>query len=306
MTNPIVSICIPTCKRGVILENTLKSIYNDVNIDLSLFEVVVSDNDYPFFSDENVIKLYLKFNNFKYIKCNSKGFLNTINVLKNANGDLLKLHNSQLLFNKNSLINIIDITLNAKYNFDQLFFTNGLLGINFKQFNDFDIFLRHLSYHSSWSGGFTIWKKDFDNLTVNNIIYNTLFPHFTLLSLNRNKQKFIIDDKYYFKMQFVKNKGGYNIFESFCIYYFDILNDLLSKNNITLLTYNKIKYDLLNNFFYKVFFKNIYTKIEKFETKNYNEYLNIHYTKKEIFKMRIKSIFYPILKIKNNFANVFN
>ena len=45
---PIISICIPAFKRIEILKKTIDSIYADAinsNVELSLFEIVISDND---------------------------------------------------------------------------------------------------------------------------------------------------------------------------------------------------------------------------------------------------------------------
>lgn len=178
MKEPIVSICLPCYGRVEYVRRTLKSIY-EYNSDVSLddYEIVISDND----PKQNIRSLVSEFNfpniHYHYTEC--EGFMNSYYVLTYANGKLLKLHNSQVLFRKGvlaELINEVKVNLVKK---PLIFYTNGLLYKNkSKEFETFDEFFYAMSYWPSWSNGFSIWKEDFEK--IEKVSLNKLFPHTSL------------------------------------------------------------------------------------------------------------------------------
>lgn len=107
MKEPIVSICLPCYGRVEYVRRTLKSIY-EYNSDVSLddYEIVISDND----PKQNIRSLVSEFNfpniHYHYTEC--EGFMNSYYVLTYAHGKLLKLHNSQVLFRKGVLAELIN------------------------------------------------------------------------------------------------------------------------------------------------------------------------------------------------------
>lgn len=74
-----------------------------------------------------------------------------------------------------------------------------------------------LSYWSSWSDGFSIWKSNFEK--IGKIQLNKLFPQTSLFLTQYNSKKFIIDDRAIFNGQRVPKRGGHNKFEAFTIEY---------------------------------------------------------------------------------------
>ncbi|KQB41542.1 glycosyltransferase [Flavobacterium aquidurense] len=248
--NPIseifLSICIPTNGRIEILKKTLDSIYDDCEVNYLDFEVILSDNST---NNELVLLLesYKKYPNIVYSKTTCEGFLNSANALKMGNGLFLKLHNNYTILNKGSLSQMISF-IKANKNIEPLvFFTNGHLNEHdIKLFDSFDLFSSKLSYWNSWSTGFSMWKKDLDKYSNEEL--NPMFPQTSLLLLLSNKKTFVINDITLFNNQEVPRKGGYNLFKTFCIDYLSIINEAKQKKIITLNTFKKIKKDLFYNY----------------------------------------------------------
>lgn len=296
--NILLSICIPTFKRGKILTKTLESIYSQSNFDnFSNFEVIVTDND-PEYENELYISNFNKYDNFHYFKNNSKGFLNSLEALKKGKGSLLKLHNIQMKFKKGSLNKILRIIKNNLSKKPLLFFSNGVLKINqIQNYNSFNKFIYSLSFQCSWSAGFSLWLNDRKILEANNL--NKTFPQTSLIFLYDEKINYVVNDINYFSMQYVSSKGGYNIFEVFGTNFLDMMENYCNEKKIHDRTFEKIKLDLSKYFFPKVIFKNLVLKIENFETKNFIKHLNKHYDKISIIKMILRGLFVFTAYFKN-------
>lgn len=260
------SICIPACGREEFVRNTLNSIYspeNLVNCSLLDFEVVLSDNS-PNKSLEMLSKEF-KFSNLNYCNSNCEGFMNSYFALAYGKGKFLKLHNSQEILNPGSLKILIDIAKSKEKNKPIIFFTSGLLltGKNFG-FNNFNNFMCKLSYWSSWSNGFSIWKDDFDKMKET-LSLNPLFPHTSLLLTQNNKSEYIINDQNLFKTQFVRKRGGHNKFYAFSIEYPSLIDSCYKRGDITMRT-RKYIIDKIRSAYLPLLFFNV--KISKRETYN--------------------------------------
>ena len=156
----LLSICIPCYGRVEYVRKTLKSIFIDnADVPLEKYEVIISDND-----SNQAIKVLteeFKYPNLRYFYTNCEGFMNSYYVLTYAQGEFFKLHNSQTLFRKGSLSKIISEIKNNIENKTLIFYTNGLLGSRKSQtYSNFNDFMYNLSYWSSWSNGFNIWKSE--------------------------------------------------------------------------------------------------------------------------------------------------
>ena len=207
MSKILLSLCIPTNGRIEILKNTLDSIYTQTD-DYSEFEIVISDNSK---TDElqDLLVRYKNIPNIKWEKCTSEGFLNSVNALKMGSGEFLKLLNNYSMIKNGSLEKMISFIKENEKMKSQLFFSsNNLHGVPIKRFDNFNDFMYGLSYWSSWSTGFCIWKSDFDKLNrSNNFSYNKMFPHTSLLFSLHDKNSYVIDDESLFDNQEVQKKG---------------------------------------------------------------------------------------------------
>lgn len=244
----LVSICIPTKDRPMLIDNTLMSIFNEP-VDKGLYEVVISDNsddDATFCIVEKFRKMGME---IVYYRNPVKGFYNSIQALILGNAEFLKLHNDYTKFNPGGLQQLIDLVVNNREQKPQVLFTDGNLKCNnVREFSSFDSFLASSSYWNTWSSAFSIWKKDFDSLPHQKADLNDQFPHTSILFYNNIKARYIIDDRVLFDNSTVNKKGGYNIFYNFCVLYIDMLKDLLNSTHINKTTFVYIKRDMAYSF----------------------------------------------------------
>jgi len=300
----ILSICIPTRERPLILKNTLDSIYNEFNSQYK-FEVVIYDSSEKM-DTKNLIENY-KFDNLNYVYGPNKNYLNLIEALKLGKGNFLKLHNDYSEFkigSLNSLINCIE--KNSKHK-PGLFFSNREIeSIVDGEFEDFNSFLTKINYWCTWSTLFGIWKSDFDLMNKDSL--NDMFPHTELLLDMTNKEKYIIINECFFINNNVKNKGGYDLFYTFSVVFLNLLSEKVKKKAITIKTFNILKYKLLKEFLVNwycgiVIFPNKYTfikvNIKKSILTNYSyyDYLNL------LFLSYLKALFLIIKKIRSFILN---
>lgn len=238
---PLLSICIPTCLRPEILRQTLAAIYNEV-IDHSLFEVCITDNSETNETEDLLLSEFSDIDNLHYKHVQVKGFLNSIEALKLGNGKFLKLHNDYSVFKKGTLNRMVSLIKKEDNEKSLIFFSMGMLNnkSDVMAFNDFDSFMFNISYFSTWSSGFAIWKDDFIQLLGDNIDINYMYPHTSFLFNLTNKNKYIVDDFYYVDNVSLKKKGGYNLVDNFVRIYLTMVDELKTNGFISAKTYSKI------------------------------------------------------------------
>lgn len=290
---PYLSICIPTYNRLEILEKTLDSIYADLtDVDMEDFEVVISDNE----ANQTTKEITDKFNfkNLQYHATTSSGFLNSFDVLTFGNGMFLKLHNNYTMFRRGSLKKMVDDIKENSIKKPVIFFTNGLGQFGkIKRFDNYDDFMYRLSYLSSWSTGFGIWKEDFENI-VYKIEVNNYFPQTSLLMTQTQKSNYIINDIPFFDNQDIPKKGGYNIFKVFSVDYVSLIESAYDRKEISKKTFNKIKTDLLFDYLSVRYFKTVIVGLDNFEKSDIKKSIKIHYSSFMYYRMIIIALFAPI------------
>lgn len=265
MNKPTLSICIPTNSRFDILEKTVQSIYNEPGLDYSEFEIIVSDNS----NSDDIFQYFQKFrsiSNFKIVKSNSVGFLNSVNALKHGNGHYLKLHNNYSLFNKNSLFEIVAFLKTLKNNNYTIHFDNNKNKKSNKVFcfESFDSFLKDISFLSSWSNTFCISREQFLNIDLNKC--DKMFPHTSLLLTQYNSKKYCTYKDSLFTNLEVKSKGGYDIFKTFAVDFLNLYDFAVKEKHVSKSTFLHVKFNLYTKFLIKwycdlIYFKNEYTFI---------------------------------------------
>ncbi len=239
------SICIPTRGRIQILKKTLESIFSST-INLNECEIVIYDSSDDQELEINIHKWYA-FPNLVYQKGPNHGYLNLISALKLGTGSFLKLHNDYSEMTEGSLLAIINQIKSVIQSRPTIFFSNGMLKNLDTDVNlDFNDFLYKVSFFSSWSNAFGIWKTDFESLRNGDI--EKMFPHCSYL-FALNKKKFVINNKPLFFNHEIAGKGGYNLFETFAGVFLGMLKKNLDNGYISEKTFRHIKYDMLRNFF---------------------------------------------------------
>lgn len=301
---PLLSICIPTYNRLDILYNTLNSIYSDLDeVQINDFEVVVSDNE-PNQSSKKIVERF-NHKNLRYYPTNCEGFLNSLNALKQGKGLFLKLHNNYTKLRKGTLKEILKQLKENSVNKPLLFYSDGMLKSgNIMCYNSFDSFMYHLSYFSSWSTGFGIWREDFIN--YNNSVINRYFPQTSLLISQTKKKRFVIDDRVLFENQQVPQKGGYNIFRVFAIDYISIIKIPYQKNEITKKTFERIKNDLLFDYLSVRYFKTVILKIDTFNKDDLRKSITSSYSALSYYLMILASFLSPFKFIVRKIMIAFN
>ncbi|RHD04291.1 glycosyltransferase family 2 protein [Roseburia inulinivorans] len=293
MSNPIVSLCMPT--NGVIewVFPVLDSIYEQ-GCENEDFEIVITDNGNNKEFKEK-IKIYnQKHLNLYYFETNALPFINEIESYKRANGRLIKFVNHRTLFVEGALNQLIGL---AKENSDAkpiMYFANGVLKKEKKVFEyaTFDEFVNNLSYWSSWSTGMTIWKEDFDKLPEDVSDFNELFPHTNVLFNERNRNKYVIDNTVIFNEipQGRKPKGDYDLFYAFGVEYPSIILNLYRENSITADTLRSVLKDNLRfvAYMYSLYF--IKKEYCSYDLNGLKDMYNIFYTKNQLVS-EVLSIF---------------
>lgn len=295
--NPILSICIPCYKRINQVRNTLKSIY-EINSEISMdnYEVILSDND-PEMEIKGLMGEFADKPNLFYYHSECEGFINSYHVLTYAKGKLLKLHNSQNLFRIGALRHLIEEITKEKVNGTLMFHTNGFLGnktiCKYENFNDF---MNALSYWSSWSGGFSIWKEDFD--AIGKIDLNELFPHTSVFLTQYSAKSFLIDDTHIYNVQRVSKRGGHNKFKAFTIDYPSLIVDSYMKGRISLRCKCAILKDIYTQYLPTLLFNKYIARIETFDATGYRENIKIYFPKYAYWVAWINVTFVPFRMIK--------
>lgn len=288
----LVSICIPCYKRLAQVRNTLRSIFElNAEVSISDYEVVITDND----SETElraIIDEYAQYPNLRYIPTQCEGFLNSYQALKNGRGNLLKLHNSQNMIRKGMLSEIIN---QAKQNLKQrplIFHSNGFLEHHqLVHYSDFNSFMDGLSYWSSWSGGMTIWRDDFER--IGDIEINPLFPHTSVFLTQYFKKDYIIDDRIMYDVQRVSKRGGHNKFEAFTVHYPSLVVKNCESGHISELCKNNILKALYTEYIPTLLFNKYIARIETFDSTGFRTNCKQYFPKGAFWGAWINVLFVP-------------
>lgn len=269
------------------------SIYADLNgVELSEFEVIVSDNDAT--ESSRCFEKEFPYENFHYYQTKCEGFLNSFHVLGYGEGLFLKLHNNYTQFKTGSLKYLIDEIKHYVEAKPLLFFTNGLRHFKEKRvFTSFDAYMYDLSYFSSWSSGFGIWKEDYDKIKKN-IEINKWFPQTSMLLPFYSKSCFVLNDLVIFEDQKVPKKGGYNPYYVFGVVFVSMLKRSFEKEIISQRTFEIIKKDILCEYLSSRYFKTVIARMDKFDYSDIRKHLSVHYSRWSYYKMLAYALLSPI------------
>ena len=284
-SSPLLSLCIPTNGIIELIFPVLESIYNKVDVDISLFEVVVMDNGDNAEFKTKIKNFAAEHKNLIYKETDKKGFLNEIESYKIAKGTFIKFINHRTKLLPGTLSYFIDFIKKNESEKPAVYFSNGTISqINgVAEYPDFDQYVRNLHIWSSWSTGMGFWKEDFDKLPED-VNYNELYPHTTILFNEKNKSKYIIDNTYLLDEIQVghANKGKYNVFYAFGVEYIGILCDLVRSGAITNKTFLSVKKDTFI-FIADMYYNFILLKHPcSYDLSERKENLNIFYSYKKI------------------------
>ena len=156
-SRPLLSLCIPT--NGILewVFSVLESIYKEANegsVELSLFEVIVTDNGDDQAFREKICRYQKDHANLRYQKTAAVGFLNEAESYKLAGGLFIKFINHRTCLVPGALhywLRFIEKYQNVKEK-PVVYFSNGVLAqkISVQKYSSFDEFVRGLSYFISF------------------------------------------------------------------------------------------------------------------------------------------------------------
>ena len=248
MTQPLLSLCIPTNGIPELVFPVLDSIFIQKEVQQDLYEVIVMDNGNNCrFKEE--MKVYAeKCDNLTYKHTDAHEFLSEVECYKIAKGLFVKFINHRTKLLQGTLRYFVDFVKQNEKDRPAVYFSNGVIG-NIRgvvEYDSFDDYVKGLSFWSSWSTGMGFWKEDFDRIPKN-AEFNALFPHTTILFNEKHKSKYAIDNTYLLDEIQVShaNKGKYNLFYAFGVEYPGIIYEMYRKGEISAQTFIKVKNDNL-------------------------------------------------------------
>lgn len=304
---PKVSLCFATNGISEWLFPVLDSIYKqDVNYDK--YEVIVTDNGNNKQFQKDIKKYITKYPNFIYSHNNSHEFMNQIESIKLARGNLVKVMNHRFMLKEGALQYFVDFEEKYKKEMPFPYFSNGVLKKIKKEkiMETFDEFINDLSIYSSWSAGTVFWKKDVDK-AIKECEFNGSFPHIAMLFSKKDASSYIIDNTELMQdvPQDHTKKGKYNLFYEFAVEYLSIITELYRNGFIKSKTLLNIKKDMLM-FIGELYLDFVLLKKPcSYDLSNYKDNIKVYYNKKEVlFYSFINLVIRPFLIAKDVIKNI--
>lgn len=261
LNRPLLSLCIPTYNRSEILNNTLKSLFNNPDFNEELIEVIVSDNC----STDNTKEVAGKYPQVKYF-CNKENVkdANFSIALNHANGFYIRLFNDTLSFKPDMLRFMLDrIQENLELKTNLFFYGETFLHKNsLVKIYNLDQYIKQVSFYSTWIANFGTWKENFLKIKdLDKYVDKQLVQVDWNLQLFKENNLTHIYFKDFYNIEAPQKKGGYNVFRVFVFNYLAILK----QHKVSLFTYEKEKYQLCKNFVYPWILKIYVFENEKFD-----------------------------------------
>lgn len=293
---PILSLCIPTNGAVEWILPVIESIYAQ-GYNCELFEVVITDNGKDSQLPSYIAKM--DYPNLRYRQTTDDGFLNLVACLKDGKGLFCKMINHRCVLTQGAIENLVSIINRYKDTKPIIYCVNGFLceSPELIECADLDVFVKTMSYWSSWSGGIGLWQEDI--IHIDDLSLNYMFPNASLLFSLRDSSKYVVWNKKYQIMGDDAGKGGYNIFETFGVTFIDILNDLRQQGKLTIDTFLYVK-KRMYDYVCQLYFQEVQMPTKHtFIVDDAKKYMGVYYSDYEYITMIIKcAIKAPLVKIK--------
>ncbi len=298
---PLISFCIPTYNRAIILEKTLNNLYDQIGSDDN-FEIIVVDNCSTDGTENLALNFQKKYQSFNYFRNSENlGFDENINLcLSFAKGIAVKPLNDYALLSQNAIPYLKQIVLDNLSEKPAIFLLNGLQKLNSDvlEIQSLKEFIDVTSFWGCWLSGGLFWKDDlnlFSPIKLRNFIGRDFF-HFELyLSIVSNKSDVRIYNRVLFINQQVSNKGGYNFFKVFTTHYLGILKYYLDLGFIDTVTFTEEKRRLFKSHLLPYIIELKVKKRFNFDTKGAWSYIRSSYSICELVKYTLE-IFFKFMK----------
>lgn len=228
------SLCLPT--NGIIewVFPVLDNIYKQ-GVDPSEWEIIVTDNGDNVEFCEKMEAYAAKHENLIYKKTKAFLFENQIEALRLASGEYLKFMNHRSILEPGAIqwmINLVKETMDEK---PVMYLSDGALHLKERQiYKNFDGFVRGLREFASWTTGVGVWKSDFEKIPKD-WKYNKISPHSDVLFGERNRDKYLIDDRIWCHDIDTSHekKGKYDLYRAFGVEEITITLSLFNDRDIS-------------------------------------------------------------------------
>lgn len=266
MNSPLLSICIPTYNRAEVLNRTLHNLLTNPDFDANKIEIIVSDNC----SGDHTAQVVANYPSVQYLR-NEHNIVdrNFTVVLNHARGRYIRLFNDTLTFKEGALARMLTIIESEIDKNRNLFIYGSAIkdAWGVKTLHTKVDFLKSVSFQSTWIANFGCWRESFEQINNKDRSADTQFLQVDWsFRIVDNGKPTIIYSESFFTVETPKNKGGYNIFNTFVNKYLG----LVKAEGLPLMVYEFEKYRLFRYFVFSwIYILLINSKDEYcFETRN--------------------------------------
>jgi len=243
---PVLSICIPTCNRAEVTEETVKRILSLPDFGTQT-EIVVSDNCSTDDTEDRMRRIAAGHDSFVYSR-NTKniGDRNFYEVMRCAKGQYLKLSNDTLRYKPGGLEKIRNIV--ERYNPALLLFLRKNSG-NVSICRSLDDLINRASYAITWIGGLCI-RRDALSIAEAAVTKSEshLFQVELVIDIVNSGQRVLVVKEDIFEVKEQTRKGGYDLFGVFVHNYLVLLSKQVNQGKLSREVLQREKLRLLFNF----------------------------------------------------------
>lgn len=248
---PLLSICIPTYNRAQYLSQCLEAIVSQDGFEE--IEVVISDN-HSTDDTENIGKKYQnKYTNIHYFRNEENVVdMNYSLVFQKAVGSLRKLTNDTVIYKPGAIRYMLNAARENIGKKPQIYFlSKGEIKDSGKIVSSLDDYIATLGYNLTWIRSMAIWDDDCEDLGVLVTKADSRMAQVPFLLENFEKRGGVVvyDREIMDSLGVQKKNLSYGLYKVFYEVFLGFIKPYIAEGKVTLITYERLRKDLLFNFF---------------------------------------------------------
>ena len=297
------SVCIPTYNRAEILKESLNSLVSQkIFQETDKVEIVISDNCSSDQTRDVAAVFVAKYGDKIRYFCNEYNCCdeNFSLALSRGRGMFLKLCNDTLCYLPDSLENMVALVEALAAEKPVLFFENTYKSRQIFTCG-FNEFVEHVSFLSTWIGGFGLWQEDKAYLEgMRQKASSQLSQVYALLKMLADKQTAVVDERQFCTMLRPSTVGGYNLAEVFIQNYLSFYQPYLQAGILDPKVFERAKWDVLKRYvlprMFNVKNRYVYDKSKFWTyTRSYHQHPKFYFLILLLFLKKIKYFFKKLL-----------
>lgn len=299
---PVLSLCIPTYNRAEYLRNCLESIVSQECFD-DRVEVVISDNCSTDDTQKVSMQYQDKYPNIHYFR-NEKNIIdgNFPLSLQRATGLLRKLTNDTVFYQPGAINVMLEAAEKYSSERPQIYFLNsGQMQPPIKEIANLEEYISLLSYHMTWIGSLAIWEDDCKDLDIFIEKAKTKLAqvYFGISNFEKRGKAVICDHAIMTAVEPQKKDLTYGLYQVFYTTFLGILWDCVDAGKISNECYEKVRKELLFDFFSKWIVNQEVRKDKyRFSDENLRELVEKEYSNEPYYKEYQKMLQLRMIKAK--------